>query len=228
MTTLNQISTPCSTGLPDPTPDSEIVQRVLAGETALFELLIHRYSQRIYRTMRAILNTDDVDDAVQQAFISAYTHLGQFAGRASFATWLTSIAVNEARARLRPRHRAWTTELADDEVLESVRSEEQNAEERMIGRELQRAVDIGIDSLPETYRTVLQLRQIDGMSTAAVAARLGVSNDVVKTRLYRARRIVRDNLDEHLNEPRRPNGLVTARGRREQPAAPRPRLSGCP
>jgi RNA polymerase sigma-70 factor, ECF subfamily len=205
MTLPNQFSAACSPALPDPTPDAEIVQRVLAGETALFELLVHRYSQRIYRTMRAILNTDDVDDGMQQAFISAYTHLGQFAGRASFATWLTRIAINEARARLRPPHRGWTVELPEDEVLKAVRSEEQNPEERLIGRELQRAVDKGIDALPESYRTVLQLRQMDGLSTAAVAARLGVHNDVVKTRLYRARRIVRDNLGEHLNESRRPN-----------------------
>jgi RNA polymerase sigma-70 factor, ECF subfamily len=192
-------------GLPDPTPDTEIVQRVLAGETALFELLIRRYSQRIYRTMRAILNTDDVDDAMQQAFISAYTHLGQFAGRASFATWLTRIAINEARARLRPARRGWPAEQPEDDVLEAVRSEQPNPEEQLIGRELQNAVNEGIDSLPESYRTVLQLRQMDGLTTAAVAARLGVHNDVVKTRLYRARRIVRDNLDAHLNDPRRPN-----------------------
>ena len=198
-------SFPSAPALPDPTPDTEIVQRVLAGETALFELLVHRYSQRIYRTMRAILNSDDVDDAMQQAFISAYTHLGQFAGRSSFATWLTRIAINEARARLRPARRGWSAERPDDEVLEAVRSEEPNPEERLIGRELQQAVDAGIDQLPESYRTVLQLRQMDGLTTAAVAARLGVHNDVVKTRLYRARRIVRDNIEDHLNEPRRGN-----------------------
>ncbi len=203
MTTPSPFSS--ASALPDPTPDTEIVQRVLAGETALFELLVHRYSQRIYRTMRAILNTDDVDDAMQQAFISAYTHLGQFAGRSSFATWLTRIAINEARARLRPARRGWSAERPDDEVLEAVRSEEPNPEERLIGRELQQAVDAGIDQLPESYRTVLQLRQMDGLTTAAVAARLGVHNDVVKTRLYRARRIVRDNIEDHLNEPRRGN-----------------------
>ncbi len=196
---------PSAPALPDPTPDTEIVQRVLAGETALFELLVHRYSQRIYRTMRAILNSDDVDDAMQQAFISAYTHLGQFAGRSSFATWLTRIAINEARARLRPARRGWSAERPDDETLEAVRSEQPNPEEQLIGRELQQAVDAGIDQLPESYRTVLQLRQMDGLTTAAVAARLGVHNDVVKTRLYRARRIVRDNIEDHLNEPRRGN-----------------------
>jgi RNA polymerase sigma-70 factor, ECF subfamily len=203
MTTPSPFSN--ASALPDPTPDPEIVQRVLAGETALFELLVHRYSQRIYRTMRAILNSDDVDDAMQQAFISAYTHLGQFAGRSSFATWLTRIAINEARARLRPARRGWSTDRPDDEVLEAVRSDQPNPEEQLIGRELQQAVDAGIDQLPESYRTVLQLRQMDGLTTAAVAARLGVHNDVVKTRLYRARRIVRDNIEDHLNETRRGN-----------------------
>lgn len=192
-------------GLPDPTPDSDIVQRVLAGETALFELLVRRYSQRIYRTMRAILNTDDLDDAVQQAFINAYTHLNQFAGRSSFSTWLTRIAINEGRGRLRPGRRNWAVAVPEEDVRDIVRSEELNPEEQMMSSEFQKAVDAGIDSLPENYRTVLQLRQLDGMSTADVARRLGVQNDVVKTRLYRARRIVRDNIDEHLGDSRRPS-----------------------
>lgn len=91
------------------------------------------------------------------------------------------------------------------DVLDAVRSEQPNPEEQLIGRELQNIVNAEIDSLPESYRTVLQLRQMDSLTTAAVAARLGVHGDVVKTRLHRARCIVRDNLGEHLNDPRRPN-----------------------
>lgn len=191
-------------GLPDPTPDAAIVARVLAGETALFELLVRRYSQRVYRTMRAILNSDDLDDAVQQAFINAYVHLNQFAGRSTFSTWLTRIAINEGRGRLRPSRRSYTIAVPEEDVRDVVRSEDPNPEEQMMSVELQKAVDAGIDSLPEAYRTVLRLRQLDGMSTSDVARRLGVQNDVVKTRLYRARRIVRDNIEDHLGDVRRP------------------------
>ncbi len=199
---LHPFTTPSSL-LPDPTPDDVIVRRVVAGETALFELLVRRYSQRIYRTMRAILNTDDLDDAVQQAFINAYTHLNQFAGRSSVSTWLTRIAINEGRGRLRPARRNWAVAVPEEDVRDTVRSDEPNPEEQMMSVELQQAVSAGIDSLPETYRTVLKLRQIDGMSTSDVAKRLGVQTDVVKTRLYRARRIVRDNIEEHLGDSRR-------------------------
>jgi RNA polymerase sigma-70 factor, ECF subfamily len=152
-----------SPDLPDPTPDAEIVKRVIEGETALFELLFRRHSRRIYRTMR-VLNAEDADDAMQQAFISAYVHLGQFAGRASFATWLTTIATNEVRARLRRRRREWQVDLPEDDVLEAVRSKQPNPEEQLIGRELQKAMNAGIDSLPESYRSVLQLRQMDGLT----------------------------------------------------------------
>src|SRR5947209_8653718 len=87
-------------------PDEEIVRRVLAGDTALFELLMRRYNQRLYRVARAILRDDaEAEDVMQEAYVRAYTHLAQFEGRASFATWLTKIAVHEALARAGKRDR---------------------------------------------------------------------------------------------------------------------------
>src|SRR5215470_5481572 len=86
--------------------DVEVVARVRAGDTALFEVLMRRYNQRIYRAARAIVRSDDeAEDIVQQAWVSAYAHLGQFAGAAQFSTWLTRITIHEALARLRRRHR---------------------------------------------------------------------------------------------------------------------------
>ena len=84
--------------------DSEIVKRILGGDPALFETLMRRHNQRMYRAVRAILRSDDeVDDVVQQAYLNAYAHLDQFAGTAQFSTWLTRIAVNEALAHRRRR-----------------------------------------------------------------------------------------------------------------------------
>src|SRR5215468_6038957 len=86
--------------------DEELARRVAAGETALFEILMRRYNQRLFRVARAILRDEaEAEDVMQQAYVNAYTHLGQFAGRARFSTWLTRIAVNEALARLRRRGR---------------------------------------------------------------------------------------------------------------------------
>src|SRR5437868_13808598 len=86
--------------------DEEVVRRVLAGETALFEILMRRYNQRLYRVARAILREDaEAEDVMQDAYVRAYQHLGQFAGRAKFSTWLTRIAVHEALARANRRRR---------------------------------------------------------------------------------------------------------------------------
>src|SRR5437899_11973374 len=94
--------------------DEEIVDRVRAGETALYEIIMRRYNQRLYRVARAILRDDsEAEDVMQDAYVRAYQHLGQFARRAPFSTWLTRIAVNEALARLRQRHR--TSQIDDTE-----------------------------------------------------------------------------------------------------------------
>src|SRR5881227_4053302 len=86
--------------------DEQVVRRVLAGDTALFELLMRRYNQRLYRVARAILRDDaEAEDVMQDAYVRAYTHLAQFEGRASFATWLTKIAVHEALTRAGKRDR---------------------------------------------------------------------------------------------------------------------------
>ena len=86
--------------------DEEIVDRVRAGDLALYEVIMRRYNQRLYRVARAILHNDaEAEDVMQDAYVRAYTHLDQFAGRAPFSTWLTRIAVHEALARLRSRNR---------------------------------------------------------------------------------------------------------------------------
>src|SRR5438105_3971995 len=95
----------------DQLSDADVVRRVLDGETALFEIIMRRYNQRIYRAVRSIVRDEsEAEDVMQQAYVNAYSHLHQFAERASFATWLTRIAINEALARVKPR----LVRLADD------------------------------------------------------------------------------------------------------------------
>lgn len=180
--------------LRDQITDAEIVRRVLDGETALFELIMRRYNQRIYRAVRAIVRDEsEAEDVMQQAYVNAYTHLGQFAERASFATWLTRIAINEALARVRPR----ALRIVDDaegNAMDEMQSTGPNPEEAAVAAEIKEVVETEIAALPEAYRSVLMLREVEGLSTSETAECLGTSEDVVKTRLHRARTMLRDNI----------------------------------
>ncbi len=179
--------------------DEEVVGRVLAGETELFEILMRRYNQRLYRVARAILADDgEAEDVMQDAYVRAYAHLGQFAGQARFSTWLTRIAVHEALARARRGRRLVQIEdlsLRKEDSMPLLSSTERGPEQRAIQRDLQALLETAIDALPESFRSVLVLREVEGLSTAETAESLGISEALVKTRLHRARAALRQNLE---------------------------------
>jgi RNA polymerase sigma-70 factor (ECF subfamily) len=174
--------------------DAEVVRRVLGGEGALFEVLMRRYNQRVFRAMRSVLRGDDEsEDAMQQAWLNAYSHLDQYQGTASFSTWMTRIALNEAHGRTGGKARTTPIDEVPEED-EGMRSKTQDPEGRAADRELGRMVEEAVDELPHLYRSVFVLREIEGMSTADAALALGVSEEVVKVRLHRARLALRDGL----------------------------------
>jgi RNA polymerase sigma-70 factor (ECF subfamily) len=177
--------------------DEQVVTRVLAGQTALFEVLMRRHNERIYRAARAILRDEhEAEDVMQQAYVNAYSHLRQFDGRSKFSTWLTRIAVHEALARARRRGR-YTTMDADESSVEPGAFDTTPDPERLaISNELGTLVESAIDRLPDGTREVFMLRQVEGMSTEEVAEALNVSEAVVKTRLSRARGAIRRELYE--------------------------------
>jgi RNA polymerase sigma-70 factor (ECF subfamily) len=191
---------PPSPGLPS---DEEIAQRVRAGETMLFEVLMRRHNQRLYRTIRSLLKDEaEIEDAMQQAYIQAFTHLDQFEGGAQFSTWLTRIALNEALQRLRQRHR-WVAldggdHAAQEDGMNLLQKSEPSPEQQAFGRELARLLETTVDELPELYRTVFILREVERMSTSEAAEVLSVSEDVEKKRLHRAKAVIRERLDAHL------------------------------
>lgn len=187
---MTAIDLPAATA--NPLSDEEVVRRVVDGETALFEILMRRYNQRVYRVVRAIVrNDDEAEDVMQQAYVNAYEHLRQFAGDAKFSTWLTRIAINEALARVRKRG----FRVVDDESeIMDIESTDPDPEQLAAAAELRTLVEAEIASLPDSYRTVLMLREIEGLSTTETAQCLDVKEDVVKTRLHRARTVLRDNL----------------------------------
>jgi RNA polymerase sigma-70 factor (ECF subfamily) len=186
---------PVRVELTDYLPDNQLVRRVLAGEAALFEILVHRHSQRVYRAARAILRDDEeAADVVQETLVRAYRKLGQFAGRAKFSTWLTRIGIYEARARRRKSRRVTAREPAAAKEASSERDTGLDPERGVLVREVRRLLEEAIENLPDIYRTVFVMRMVEEMSTADTAEVLNLSQDVVKTRLRRARALLREKL----------------------------------
>ena len=183
-----------------PISDDEVVRRVRAGETGLFEVVMRRYNQRLYRVARAILRDDaEAEDVTQQAYVNAYGHLDQFAGRAMFSTWLTRIAVHEAFARARRRGRFDEQETVDDwdgDTMDALRSPGPDPERQAFAGELRALIESAIEALPEHYRAVFVMRAVQGMSTAESAECLDITEETAKTRLHRARLLLRETLYE--------------------------------
>jgi RNA polymerase sigma-70 factor (ECF subfamily) len=177
--------------------DEEVVGRVRAGEPELFEILMRRYNQRLYRVARSILkNEAEAEDVMQQAYVNAYTHLDQFADRARFSTWLTRIAVYEALGRLRRRRRVREVDVSSETegTGATLASDAPSPEQQALTGELRLLLEGAVDALPRTSRSAFVLREVEGLSTAETAECLGVSEDVVKTRLHRARLLLRKEL----------------------------------
>ena len=189
------------------TSDEEVVRRVLAGETALYEILIRRYNQRLYRVARSILRNDaDAEDVMQETYVRAYQHLNQFAGEAKFSTWLTKIAVYEALGRVKLRGR--TADLdsvlnSDTRVMPTFTPNTRDPEHQAYDNELRSVLERSIEALPEIYRMVFVLRSVEGLSVAETAGCLDIGPEAVKTRLHRARSLLRRDLQQRA-------GVVTA------------------
>ncbi|TAM82472.1 MAG: RNA polymerase sigma factor [Acidobacteria bacterium] len=179
-------------------PDEEVVARILQGETALFEIIMRRYNQRLFRVALGILRDEaEAEDVAQDAYVRAYQHLSQFAGRAAFSTWLTRIAVHEALARAGKRKQLQSLEgmvmlngNGNHELTSHLASPEQQASTA----EIRNLMEAAILSLPEVYRVVLMLRDIEEMNTAETASALNLTEENVKVRLHRARVLLRREL----------------------------------
>ena len=185
----------------DPSPDEALVERVVAGETPLFELLMRRNNARLYRAIRSILRDEDaVEELMQQTYVLAFSRLGQFGGGARFSTWLLRIGINEALQRLR-RARRWPqvgVEALEEEP--SMEAEDPGPETLLARSELLRMVEGLVDELPTLYRTVFVLREVQQLSTAEVADLLELSPEAVKQRLSRARSALRTALEQRTGE----------------------------
>jgi RNA polymerase sigma-70 factor (ECF subfamily) len=187
---------------PESWTDQEVVDRVRAGDTALYEIIMRRYNQRLYRVTYAILRDDsEAEDVTQDAYVRAYQHLDQFAGYAPFSTWLTRIAVHEALRRLQLRQRSQQFDkiehdedasMADAET--SIAETSLDPEQRASVAELGQLLEEAVLELPEQYRAVIMLRDVEELTTAETAAALELTEQNVKVRLHRGRAMMRDRL----------------------------------
>jgi len=182
--------------------DEELVQRIIEGDASLFELIMRRYNQRIFRVVRSIVVDDDeAQDVVQNAYVSAFEYLKQFAGRAKFSTWLTKIAVYEAMARKQRRKPIRYVDLSDPKNASMEPYEDtQQAERHACSQELAAVLARAIDELPDDLRTVFTLRVVEEVSTEETADSLNITEANVKVRLHRARALLRQRIDRQIGE----------------------------
>lgn len=174
--------------------DEQVVERVLAGETAFFEVIMRRYNQRLYRAARAITRSDsEAEDVVQDAYVRAFQHLGQYRGESAFGSWLTRIAVNEAIARLRQSKKFEPFEDAEGEVVH-MSSPDRSPEQNAADSETRALLEQAVERLPDNYRVVYMLREVEELSTAETAQVLEATEENVKVRLHRARALLRRQL----------------------------------
>jgi RNA polymerase sigma-70 factor, ECF subfamily len=180
--------------LQPPLSDEALVARIRGGETQLFELLMRRHNARLYRAVRSLLRDEqEAEDAMQDAYVRAFSHLGAFRQEARLSTWLTRIAINEALMRLRRRHP--TVDLAEESAdMQQPDPSRPSPEQATQTRELRELLEASVDALSPNCRTAFVLRDVEGLSTEETAQSLGISEESVRTRLHRARAQLREEL----------------------------------
>jgi len=184
--------------------DAELIAGARARDEAAIRAIMQVNNRRLYRIARGILRNDgEAEDVVQEAYVRAFTHLDSFRGDSSLATWLARIAMNEALGRLR-RQRPnveWTTlppGTLEAQIIQFPLSAPSDPEKTMAQREIQQVVEHAIDDLPEAFRIVFITRVIEGMNVEETAEILGLKPETVKTRLHRARTMLRDNVEKKI------------------------------
>lgn len=179
------------------TADTALAARAATGDATAFELIMRRHNRMMFRAARAILRDDgEAEDAVQEAYVRAYRALAGFRGEARLSTWLTRIAVNEALGRRRQRRESPLADVPPDDVAAAwPQGSPTTPEEASMRKELGEVLEAAVDRLPESYRTVLMLRAVEGLSERDTADILGIAVPLVKVRLFRARRLLRRTLE---------------------------------
>jgi RNA polymerase sigma-70 factor, ECF subfamily len=192
---------------PTPKPasadDAELVGRIARHDQAAFEILMRRYNGKLFRVARAVLKDDaEAEDALQEAYLDAFRHIGEFRGEARLSTWLTRIVINQALIRLRKHRRdrvvvpfedgcAPETDPAEADVADE---HTESPPDATLRAEVRRALERRIDELPMAFRTVFVMREVEDMTVEETAECLSIPPATVRTRLFRARALLREAL----------------------------------
>lgn len=179
--------------------DYAIVKRVIGGEKELFEILLRRYNQGLFRAIRSYLkDRNEVQDAMQNTYLKAFDKLYQFQGNAAFSTWLIRIGINEALLRLRAikKERKLYTSSIDitSKSVNQIPDKQMNPEKVVMREEAQQLLERAIDELPEKYRVIYVLKEVQGLENADIAECLGITHSNVKVRLHRAKTLMKNVL----------------------------------
>lgn len=177
--------------------DFEIIDRILQGERNAYELLIRKYNQRLYRVAKGILWEEEIiEDAMQDAYIKAYQQLAGFQKKSTFSTWITRILINECL--MIKRHSTTGVNTEDSSVHSDRLVDFSNPERKTINNELKVLLEGAIQQLPDKYRTVFILRELENMSVMETSRSLEITETNVKARLSRAKEMLRDNLTSNM------------------------------
>jgi RNA polymerase sigma-70 factor (ECF subfamily) len=183
---------------PDAANDDSLVRDVRRGSPTAFGAMMRRYNRRLYRTARAILKDDSLaEDALQEAYLAAFRHMDEFRGDAALGTWLTRIVVNQALQALRRTRRdrvvvPFEESDAQHEALNVADSPDTGPENMLLRAQTRRLIERNIDALPEGYRTVFVLREVEDLTVEETAAALDIPAATVRTRLFRAKARLRE------------------------------------
>ena len=190
---------------PDAANDDSLVRDVRRGSPTAFGAMMRRYNRRLYRTARAILKDDSLaEDALQEAYLAAFRHMDEFRGDAALGTWLTRIVVNQALQALRRTRRdrvvvPFEESDAQHEALNVADSPDTGPENMLLRAQTRRLIERNIDALPEGYRTVFVLREVEDLTVEETAAALDIPAATVRTRLFRAKARLRESLAQQMD-----------------------------
>lgn len=185
-------------------PDEEIIQYVVRGYSYLFEVIMRRYNQRLYRIQRSYISDEDaIQDTMQTTYIKAFENLNQFRGDSKFSTWITRIAINEALKylnRRKKRSRLFSVQQTPENTGGTPAVNEHSPEERAIQKEYRNLLEQTLDELPPKYRAVYIMREIEQISTRETADCMGITASNVKVRLHRAKKMLREALEKQVRD----------------------------
>ena len=181
-------------------PENEVIRRVLAGEKELYEILMRRNNQKLFRVLRGYLSDQrEIEDIMQDTYLQAYEKLWQYKQNAQFSTWLIRIGINKALVRIKQKAKIQANDvvsISDNPTIEFTDEKQPGPADKMMRKEAKEILEKAIENLDEKYRSVYIMREVEEMSMAEISDCLDLSVSNVKVRLHRAKSMIKENLYE--------------------------------